>query len=376
MKAGGVKDDRGPAGVTSMDEDTNLDDPMRPQGKIIKSLRDTAMMSPTLTFQNFRQSGKESVITDAIMAAKQMKKYYQQQGNQEAAQFVYNLENEIDNFRRGYDGNTQDGDTMDLSDLMRGTLSKIQFQTNPSVAEDLDANQKRVGQLGPTEKVGKKGAVGKLVGANENFINTVDQAVVSEEDEMAEGILDAIKRGVAGAKQFGKDVKDAGKQAWDEEMPKLKQDWKNPIKTAFAEEGEMDEGAHTQQDRDLNPNDYERKATDWSVDPIAAGTDRIHDKVSSMLDRLKKPASKPLDKSKTDLGSTVLDEMDKSQPSAGRDTGPRPGPDKEAKPISKEKMNKDAADVLDKAMSKEHKKEVKEGQDDLDRILQIMNHRR
>ena len=32
------------------------------------------------------------------------------------------------------------------------------------VEEDLDANQKRVGQLGPYEKVGPKGAVGKLVG--------------------------------------------------------------------------------------------------------------------------------------------------------------------------------------------------------------------
>ena len=32
------------------------------------------------------------------------------------------------------------------------------------VAEDLDANQKRVGQLGPYEKVGPQGAVGKLVG--------------------------------------------------------------------------------------------------------------------------------------------------------------------------------------------------------------------
>jgi hypothetical protein len=35
---------------------------------------------------------------------------------------------------------------------------------DPDVTEDLDANQKRAGQLGPTEKVGKKGAVGKLVG--------------------------------------------------------------------------------------------------------------------------------------------------------------------------------------------------------------------
>jgi len=36
------------------------------------------------------------------------------------------------------------------------------------IEEDLDSNQKRVGQLGPTEKVGPKGAVGKLVGASES----------------------------------------------------------------------------------------------------------------------------------------------------------------------------------------------------------------
>ena len=69
--------------------------------------------------------------------------------------------------------------------------------------------------------------------------------------------------------------------------------------------------------------------------------------------------------------------MDKSQPSAGRDTGPRDGPDKEAKPVSPKQTAKDALNVLNKSMSKAHdKKEVKEGQDDLDRILQIMNHRR
>ncbi len=61
------------------------------------------------------------------------------------------------------------------------------------LSEGLDANQKRVDQLGPTEKV-KNNNIGKLVGANENFINTVDQAVVSEEDEMAESILSAIKK--------------------------------------------------------------------------------------------------------------------------------------------------------------------------------------
>ena len=36
------------------------------------------------------------------------------------------------------------------------------------VKEGLDANQKAAGQLGPQEKVGPQGAVGKLVGANES----------------------------------------------------------------------------------------------------------------------------------------------------------------------------------------------------------------
>jgi hypothetical protein len=92
-----------------------------------------AIASPTLTFQNFRQAGKESIITDAIMAAKVLKRYYQQKGNQTAAQFLYNLENELDDFRRGYNSST---DNLDLSDLSRGTLGKMQFQTNEGVAEE------------------------------------------------------------------------------------------------------------------------------------------------------------------------------------------------------------------------------------------------
>ena len=247
-------------------------------------------------------------------------------------------------------------------------------QKEKEVDEGLDANQKRVGQLGPTEKVGKneKNLRGKLVGANENFINMDAQAVTTEDDEMAEGVLDAIKRGVGNVKQGVQAGKAEFKKAWDEEWPQIKQDWKHPIQAAMAKEGEMDEGTHTQYDSDLNPNDYKRKPTDWSVDPIEAGTDRIHNKVASMLDKLKKPASKPLDKNKTSLGSTVLDEMDKSQPSAGRDSGPREGPEKEAKPVSKEKATKDASDILSKSMDKAHKKDVKEGQEDLDTIIRLI----
>jgi len=436
----------GPKGV--LPEAASPDDPMRPQSKIIKSLRDMAIMSPTLTFQHFRQSGKESVITDAIMAAKQMKSYYQQQGNQGAAQFVYNLENEIDNFKRGYDGNTQDGDTMDLSDLMRGTLSKIQFQTKPGVTEgsheeqvaSLAAyNEKMAGENPPIDlglrevgnwaKVGHYGdpiktawfniakygirnnkfndsvdkamlAIGDFPdkydlsipeidalysayetvydqweqsrgAANENFINQADQAVVSEEDEMAEGVLDAIKRGVAGAKQFGKEVKDATKQAWDEEIPKLKQDWKNPIKTAFAEEDEMDEGAHTQHYDAANKftgdiDHGERPPTDWSTDPIEAGTDRIHNKISSMLKKLSKP------KDNQDLDEAAAPWEDEDEADKEDDKKPN---DKKGSDGANHDGHSRAKHLAKQAIPKE-KEEVKEGQDDLDRILTIMNHRR
>jgi hypothetical protein len=49
------------------------------------------------------------------------------------------------------------------------------------VAEDLDANQKRVGQLGPTEKV-KNNNIGKLVGANESLeLNEMDKSQPSSD---------------------------------------------------------------------------------------------------------------------------------------------------------------------------------------------------
>jgi hypothetical protein len=113
------------------------DEGIRPQGKILKRLRDIAIMSPTLTFQNFRQSGKEAIITDAMMACKIMKRHFLQNKNQPTAQFIYNLENEIYDFMRGRKLDTPDGNsyTMDLSDLSKGTLGKMQFQTKEAVAE-------------------------------------------------------------------------------------------------------------------------------------------------------------------------------------------------------------------------------------------------
>jgi hypothetical protein len=68
------------------------------------------------------------------------------------------------------------------------TAVKAEVARRKGVAEDLDANQKRVGQLGPTEKV-KNNNIGKLVGANENFIGMAPQAVAEGQEE-----LDAMLR--------------------------------------------------------------------------------------------------------------------------------------------------------------------------------------
>jgi len=59
-----------------------------------------------------------------------------------------------------------------------GTFTALKKQ---GVAEDLDANQKRVGQLGPTEKV-KNNNIGKLVGANESLeLNEMDKSQPSSD---------------------------------------------------------------------------------------------------------------------------------------------------------------------------------------------------
>ena len=93
-------------------------------------------------------------------------------------------------------------------------LDQRQKEKAEKTDEGLDANQKRVGQLGPTEKISKSNPLrGKLVGANENFINTVDQAVVTEED-LDEGLeTETVKVAVGERpKGIGWSLKRAGKQ--------------------------------------------------------------------------------------------------------------------------------------------------------------------
>lgn len=64
------------------------------------------------------------------------------------------------------------------------TFVKNKVSKDEDVTEDLGPEQKKVGQLGPTEKV-KNNNIGKLVGASESMNY--------DDDVLAEGILDSIK---------------------------------------------------------------------------------------------------------------------------------------------------------------------------------------
>ena len=91
-----------------------------------------------------------------------------------------------------YDGEGQDADKKadahkTAMKRVRGlqTFMKNKVSKDEDVTEDLGPEQKRVGQLGPTEKV-KNNNIGKLVGASESMN-------YDDEDLIAEGILDNIK---------------------------------------------------------------------------------------------------------------------------------------------------------------------------------------
>ena len=340
-------------------EGTNVfeNDQMRPQGKILKSLRDMAIASPTLTFQNFRQAGKESIVDNAIMAAKQLKRYYQQQGNQGTAQFIYNLENELDDFRRGYNSST---DNLDLSDLLRGTLGKIQFQTNEGVAEDLDANQKRVGQLGPTEKITKKNPLrGKLVGANESVGQSMTEGLDPVKKRRLYDLIELYRDATEPNDYYDRDVEDP-----DEVIAMIRSEFGDKIA------GQVEAGAHKMHFPRHGIQRSDPLGWKKPVDRITKAG-KMYKQDSDYMKNTIKSRYKLSGKSATESMAEGLNEMDSEGYKGTRDDGNK-GPEAKAKPIKAKDFAKDAEKKLNKEMDKAHKKDVKEGQEDLDAILRII----
>ena len=194
-----------------------------------------------------------------------------------------------------------------------------QSKSQQGVAEDLDANQKRVGQLGPT---GGPAKVGDLVGANENFINTVDQAVTTED--------------------------------------------------------EMDEGEHTQHAmRGRNPGANEFEHDFEPEDTIG----NIHDKISKMLKRLEKPKDKEPNMKDTDLGSTVLESEERPYVCVHAKKGKcevKASSSYQAAQKAAQKWGLKGTAGIDAHLAdvKKDTSSLEESTDELARILTIMNHRR
>jgi len=87
------------------------------------------------------------------------------------------------------------------------------------VAEDLDANQKRVGQLGPTEKV-KNNNIGKLVGANESLeLNEMDKSQPSS-DRGGESSGNPYSKGGKATPVKAKDAEKDAEKALEKSMDK------------------------------------------------------------------------------------------------------------------------------------------------------------
>ena len=197
-------------------------------------------------------------------------------------------------------------------------LDQRQKEKAEKTDEDLDANQKRVGQLGPT---GGPAKVGDLVGANENFINTVDQAVTTED--------------------------------------------------------EMDEGEHTQHAmRGRNPGANEFEHDFEPEDKIG----NIHDKISKMLKRLEKPKNEPNMKD-TDLGSTVLESEERPYVCVHAKKGKcevKASSSYQAAQKAAQKWGLKGTAGIDAHLAdvKKDTSSLEESTDELARILTIMNHRR
>jgi GNAT superfamily N-acetyltransferase len=115
-----------------------LDQP-REAGKAIQSLKNLAVMKSALTMQQLSQAGRESIVINAINAAKTLEQSYMADKQQGNAIFVRALRDEIDNFRRGAPINAsfpESDNVSELGDLLQGKLGKVDFQQG--VAEGLE----------------------------------------------------------------------------------------------------------------------------------------------------------------------------------------------------------------------------------------------
>ena len=96
----------------------------------IVHLQNLAKFYPNITMKDFVNQGKEKIINDAMLEVNQLKNYYGQNKQANFVQLLSNLENDINNFKRGSLANTNNQNSVpNLGLLLKGTLGKINFAT-------------------------------------------------------------------------------------------------------------------------------------------------------------------------------------------------------------------------------------------------------
>jgi len=118
-------------GAGNLEEgETKTFKPNKEDGKTLELLKNLATQKPKLTYREMKSIGKESLIDDAIKASKNVRNGYSQNNQPNYAQFFYNLENDLDHFKRGYNASNYDPveyKPLNLAFLLDGTLGKIKF---------------------------------------------------------------------------------------------------------------------------------------------------------------------------------------------------------------------------------------------------------
>ena len=175
-----------------------------------------------------------------------------------------------------------------------------------------------------------------------------------EESEVEESALQAY----LGDKKYGEKGMDALRKAGREHAGKEKM---QSIRAKFSDKEDANENFINTDVQAVTTED------DMNVDPIESGTDRIHDKISSMLKKLSKPDSNQ------ELDEAAQPWEDEDKEDKEDDTKPK---DTKGKDGSEHGGHSRAKHLAKSAIPKDEKEEVKEGQEELARILTIMNHRR
>jgi hypothetical protein len=242
-------------------------------------------------------------------------------------------------------------------------LKALNTKVDSNVKEGLGPEQKRVGQLGPTEKVKKNsGARGKLVGANESVEQGVEEGSINDYFKRRKDEEDRIAGTKAPAKRTPQQTDYAKRRAQEkkdeqgvaegqedlEEATSMKQQWKNDVKQVHGNNVRFEVEKAVRSNEDTQSAAYDEKGNKVAYFYHKSGRQNI----------LPKPKVNE-DLSKTDIKKQIskFEELALAANRAGDD--------------EKSKQYQRKIQSLKQKMS-QMSQDVKEGQEDLDALKKLM----